>query len=506
MNPREQQQMNETLNTLQQRGQIFTEQMFEAKEANWKLEDLCKEKEKEVKRRREEVKQKAIDLLNLHVLTPNPAYQRADGLNPTKLADINQKKLVANLEARLNKALIRNATTINENNAIKAKIDKLRQKRLNDNFNRLSLEKKLRNLQRQLDVVMETAAKAAEQREAYIDKKNQLLSDNIDEAAEFNEAYARLGEYIDTQNELLEKSIEKAAKAVKFDNAATEDVSTRGMLSVSEEKKKQQDIILFDKTIREQDKTYRQTENKIEQYKKEFADLFAVAGSTDMDEIATTFCANEDDSFRLFTHIQTVNQETDQVQQQFDKLCADIKAYEDQGRSKERQRVEEKLQLEQGVVDAKEENRQLMIQAEDEQKTVLNIAKRVSGLFYKINCESLLEGKSNQGGRLAFLNGQSVDENNILQFMGIIEERATQIVRDHVKFLAQQGEAGKRRRKSISQTQSLAGSLDKNITGRPQALEIFDSDDEDDDGDKVFSRDAILSSVKNVLESKGMSP
>jgi hypothetical protein len=453
-----------------------------------------------------QVKQKAIDLLNLHILTPNPAYQRADGLNPTKLADINQRKLVSNLEARLNKALIRNATTINENNAIKAKVDKLRQKRMNDNFNRASLEKKLRKLQADLDVVMETAAAAAEQRESYQEKKNQLLSDNIDEAAEFNEVYAQLGKYIDMQNELLEKSIEKAAKAVKFDTTLGDDVDTRGMLSVTEEKKKQQEIILFTETIAEQDKTYRQTEQKIEQYKRDFADLFAVAGSTDMDEIATTFCTNEDESFRLFTHIQTVNQETDLVQQQFDKLCADIKEYEDEGRSKESMRVQEKMELEQSVLDAQEENRQLMIQAEDEQKTVMNIAKRVSGLFYKINCESLLEGRSNQGKGLAFLNGQSVDENNILQFMGIIEERATQIVRDYIKCLDQLGALGKIRRKSISQTQSLAGSLDANITGKPQALEIFDSDEEDDDGDKVFSREAIMKSVKNTYEVKGLSP
>ena len=38
--------------------------------------------------------------------TPNPAHQRADGLDPTKQADQNQRKLVANLEARLNKVNI----------------------------------------------------------------------------------------------------------------------------------------------------------------------------------------------------------------------------------------------------------------------------------------------------------------------------------------------------------------------------------------------------------------
>lgn len=38
--------------------------------------------------------------------TPNPAHQRADGLDPTKQADQNQRKLVTNMEARLNKVCI----------------------------------------------------------------------------------------------------------------------------------------------------------------------------------------------------------------------------------------------------------------------------------------------------------------------------------------------------------------------------------------------------------------
>merc|ERR1711871_442560 len=139
-------------------------------------------------------------------------------------ADINQKKLVANLEARLNKALIRRAEVVNENNGIKAKIDKMRRKRLNDNFNRTSLEKKLRRVQSQMDTVMENAALAADQREKAVADKNALLSANIDEAVEFNDAYQELTEYIDTQNELLEESISKAAKAVKFDDSAEEDI------------------------------------------------------------------------------------------------------------------------------------------------------------------------------------------------------------------------------------------------------------------------------------------
>jgi len=147
MNPREQQQMNASLGALQKRGDLFTRQMLQSKLKVSKLQDLCREADALIIKNRDRTKAKAIGLLNLHSLTPNEAYQRADGLNPTKLADINQKKLVNNLEGRLNKSLIRQAETANENNAIKAKIDKLRRKRANDNFNRLALENKLKAVQ-----------------------------------------------------------------------------------------------------------------------------------------------------------------------------------------------------------------------------------------------------------------------------------------------------------------------------------------------------------------------
>ena len=107
-------------------------------------------------------KKKAIGLLNLHTQTSNEAYQRADGLDPTKLADINQKKLVGNLEARLNKALIRHSETVNENNAIKAKVNKSRRKRQNDDFNNMSLVKKLNIVQDKLDNVMTIAAEVSD--------------------------------------------------------------------------------------------------------------------------------------------------------------------------------------------------------------------------------------------------------------------------------------------------------------------------------------------------------
>ena len=55
-----------------------------------------------------------FSLLAFARTTPNPAHQRADGLDPTKQADQNQRKLVANMEARLNKVRIEYTCCVRE--------------------------------------------------------------------------------------------------------------------------------------------------------------------------------------------------------------------------------------------------------------------------------------------------------------------------------------------------------------------------------------------------------
>ncbi|GMI11812.1 hypothetical protein TrVE_jg6525 [Triparma verrucosa] len=503
MNPREQKQMNDTLATLQQRGDIFTRNMLNSKLRVAQMQMALKEADALIVANRDKTKKKAIGLLNLHVLTPNDAYQRADGLNPTKLADINQKKLVANLEARLNKALIRHSETVNENNGIKHKVDKLRRKRLNDNFNRLSLEKKLRRLQELMDKVMETAAEASDQREKAAEAKNALLSVNIDEAAVFNEEYNDLGAYIDNQNELLEESIAKAAKAVKFDDSEEDYIDTRGALTVENEKEIKEKLLELDELKKKHIEDKKAAEAKINMYNQDFADLRAVSMLDDYDKIVAVFCKNEEETFSMFNFIQTVNQETDHILEQHARLEEEIMSYADDQKAKEQERKDIVESYDRQVKEAKEERERAIGLSSDEQKTVEKIAKKVQTLFYKIQCDQLLESGNKAGGkgtgaaissesRLAVLSGQGVTENNILHFMGLIEERAVQIIGEYVRAESQGGgskagsrtgsRAGGGRRPSISH-----GPKDPSeIRNMPTALEI-DSESEEEDDDKPKS-------------------
>ena len=147
MNARAQAQMTDSLAALQARGDHFTRQLLQEKQRVSRYEAQLKELNEEISTVRERNKRKAIDLLNKHTsTTKKSAYQRVDGKDPTRLAEINQKKLVDNLESRLDKALARQSVIDSENSVIKAKIDKLRRKVDNDSVNRKNVEKQLKAL------------------------------------------------------------------------------------------------------------------------------------------------------------------------------------------------------------------------------------------------------------------------------------------------------------------------------------------------------------------------
>ena len=81
----------DTLGVLQTKGDKFTKLALIERKRQEDLEDAINYVIKEADRYRLKAKKAAIDVMNIHVLTPNPAYQRDDGVNIGKEAQENQE-------------------------------------------------------------------------------------------------------------------------------------------------------------------------------------------------------------------------------------------------------------------------------------------------------------------------------------------------------------------------------------------------------------------------------
>ena len=450
--------MTDTLTALQARGDKFTRQLLQERQRVSQLEAQLKDVNKQVSSIREENKKKAVNLLNMHTTTTNSAYQRVDGLDPTRLAEINQKKLVSNLEGRLNKALVRQSSIQTKNNEIKAKIDKLRRKVHNDSVNRKEVEKRLRQIQDDVDDFMKRAAISSEQRDKIIEQRNQLIRENLEEREKFNQEYSKLSSYINEQNQLLEHSIsmvasDVVAKVNKLDEDSEEDSNPAEEIRALDEK-----IAELNRQYEANKQIVKQTEEKNKTYEEAFRKLQEVTGLASTESIIKAFVQNEEESFSLFNYIQTVNQECDNILEEYGKLNLEVERHvKDQNELLSRKRnaadnYNEKLNI------IQTEKQRLKDASRQGKLIVLQISKNVQSLFIKLRCLDMIgNSKVNNSSkaknlmqveddrRLTMFTGEQISERNILDHMEQIERRAIQIIAEYAKSLAGGNRRGRRR-------------------------------------------------------------
>ena len=481
MNQREQLQMTDTLTALQARGDRFTRQLLQEKQRATQLESQLKDVNDQVSKIREDNKKKAVKLLNMHTTTTKSAYQRVDGLDPTRLAEINQKKLVSNLEGRLNKALVRQSSIQSENNDIKAKIDKLRRKVQNDSVNRKDMEKRLRQIQDDVDEFMKRAAISSDQREKIVEQRNLIIRENMEEREKFNNEYSVLCSYIDEQNQLLEHSIAMVASdVVKKVDKMDENEEDQNANPAEELRGLDNKLEELDRQYEANKKILQQTEEKNKSYEEAFHKLQEVSGLTSTESIITAFVQNEEESFSLFNYIQTVNQECDLILEEGSKLKAEISASVKEQEDQNSKRTSFAENYKRKYEESQAEKERLKDANRQGKLTVLQIAQNVQSLYTKLRCREIdereIEGpvEVEDDRRLTIFTGEQISERNILNHMEHIERRAIQIIAEYAKTLAG-GHRKVRRRPSVLLVSNILTykkiSFDIHLsTGLPQIL------------------------------------
>ena len=462
MNTREQQQLRNELAALQTRGDHFTKLLLNEKQRSSRLQAQLKSLNEEISDVRESNKKKAVELLNMHTAKAvHGASHRVDGLDPIRLAEQNQKKLVNNLEGRLNKALIRKNNIENENNGIKQKIDKLRRKVHNDNVNRQYMEKDLKDIQYDLDNIMRRAAIASEQKDKCFEQKNQLMRENNEEREKHETELARIKKMITHQNILLENSIASLAKNVVSNSKLETDQSTNNFDDkvdpLDEINDLDNTIDSLEKKIEENARLLKKMEMKNRTYEETFKQLQEVSGLISTDEIVNAFVKNEEETFSLFNFIQTVNQECDTTLEQHAKLEQEIQSYSKEQMDKENERFNTMNNYKSILSDSKEQNQKLIDITNEGKATVLKIAKKVQALFFELKCRELEsietteikkskfdKNKLGMNRKHTLFFGERMDEGNILHRMELIEKRSIQIIKEYAISLSERRRGSRR--------------------------------------------------------------
>ena len=120
---------------------------------------------------REKAKLSAIDVMNQHILTPNPAYQRADGVTVGKDADQVTKKVLRVLEVKLDKLMQQRSEVEISNQKLRTQIDHMRQVRMQTDNSHTRFESSMAATKEKIETILASATDVIEQREMLLELK-----------------------------------------------------------------------------------------------------------------------------------------------------------------------------------------------------------------------------------------------------------------------------------------------------------------------------------------------
>lgn len=439
---RERSRVKNSIDQLQARGDLFTRQLIQEKQNITALQIKLRQVNEKIAHLRDANKKTAIGLLNKYTNTPNDAYHRVDGVNPTRLAEMNQKKILKNLESRLGKALIRRNQIENENVDIKRKIDKLRRKIASDIKSRERMEKEMIEVQSDMDSIMERAAIAADERERCINQRNEILAENNARQAAFEKEYNELVAFTAKQSKALEESIASAADNVVSMLSAAEGQqgsasAASGVDSITR-RQLEEALAALENEYAGTQQGLHENECKIQTFEQQFEKLRNVSGLTSTEDIINTFVKNEEECFSIFNYIQAVNQDCDKTIEQANQLRADIDDYRLDQMETERVRSATVNAYKDNLQQVKAEREKIYQTAIECRRTIEVIAKKITALYFKLKCNEIerdehalrdtLPAKFRSDRKLTTISGGEVSEQNILNLMELIETRSIQII------------------------------------------------------------------------------
>mmetsp|Transcript_21419 Transcript_21419/g.31018 ORF Transcript_21419/g.31018 Transcript_21419/m.31018 type:complete len:515 (+) Transcript_21419:73-1617(+) len=436
---------SEVLEQLQDKGDYFTRLIIIERKRLADLEEAYIHIMGEIENYRMRAKKTAIDIMNLNILTPNPAYQKADGCEIQKQANLVTNKMMHILEAKLNKLLQRRSNEQNRNRQKKKDIDHMRRLRIQTDSAHKNYDTELSTLKEKTQKLMSECTGVMEARERVIEMKEALEKANAEEQEKFEEEFEEMGHYIKDQNVSLEETLLKERNTDIIDDFEFQN----GDLSVEEEDEMAGRVGQLTSFVASEQNSLASIQRTIYNYEKMFTELKRITQTESLDEIISTYAAQEEEMFSLYNYIQSQNTEIELALEHKNRLEEEVKKYEEHQLDQEYQRksILDSLQARlQSTLDAtkscEEENRK-------NHDSVQQIAKKVQSLFFKLQCDQMDTAKgsaaivkgsksgssmSRNESKIAILTGQGVAESNVLDYMGAVEQRAVDIIGDYIRF------------------------------------------------------------------------
>jgi chromosome segregation ATPase len=443
---------SEKLELLQHKGDKYTRLIFLEKKKLAELVEAIRYVDEQTDKFRSDAKKAAIDVMNLNILTPNPAYSKADGADIGKQANQVTYKSMVVLEAKLNSYLQRKSSKIKDNNALKTDIDHMRRMRKQTDLSHRNFETQLRTLKEKIAEIMSDSSAVVEQRERVVEAIKTLERQNAEEQAQFESDFDEMGRFIQEQNSNLEAALLRDRKEHLKDDI--ERSKPRDPAEIQDEVRMAGRVGELNSFVASETSSSENIKNTIVKYEKMFEQLKKITGSDSLEDVISTYSVLEEEMFSLYSYIQTQNAEIESVLEADLKIKEDIKQYSRQQELEDAQRMKALHKQQKRLEATKASFRKCEEAVRLNQEAAHEISKKIQNLFFKLQCDQV-EGSSKTGAnntkggnakqnasnnnrndaKLAALTGQGVTDSNVLDYLGAVENRAVDIIADYIRLM-----------------------------------------------------------------------
>mmetsp|Transcript_3847 Transcript_3847/g.7513 ORF Transcript_3847/g.7513 Transcript_3847/m.7513 type:complete len:567 (+) Transcript_3847:485-2185(+) len=323
------------------------------------------------------------------------------------------------LENRLEKAVQKYNAAVARNRELRQQINDLRRERLIFDDIYKKLEKDLAEKKKEMAQVIEVSNKAYEARDAAVSEMARLKLQSEREQVAFQSEWRELGRLIDH-----DRKVRDFNKNRKADKQSTKD----HVNAVLEQESKLRKKVISGNWGIAKDKVQQQVSmDKVQSYGEAFTAIQQATGITDIDELVNRFVTAEDENFRLYRYVDELNQEIVRMEEEIVATRKEIEVFRGgtvglTSRKKVLAEIEDRLHETEVKAESYERKYQSAM------KTVATLKEGVGSIFTKLGC--------NTPATMQTLGVDGISEVNIMQYLGMIEQRTNEILQMYAQSQA----------------------------------------------------------------------
>jgi chromosome segregation ATPase len=408
---------------------------------------------------------------------------RLGGVNSTQVNNHLIAKQIKVLENRIDKSLLKFNETLAHNKELRQKIDEYRRERVVFDVIYKKLERELHEKKKEMAAIIEDSKNAYQARDRSQAEMSKLQSQADKEREEFEREFKELGDLIKQQQAMLEQLRLKQLERAKEESAAMYNALEEGSDSHS---------LPVGGWANNKDKNVPLSQEKIHSYEEALTKIQESTGIYNINEIVTRFLEAEEQNFSLFNYVNDINSEIERLEHSISDMRNQIEKFRGQGMSTDTQKKKTQRDLEEKLLKTEKKAEEYELRHQAANRTIISLKNGIQSIFTRIGAGTNAVDE--------ILGNQGVTESNMMQYLGIIEQRTSEILQAYAA-----SQIGLPNEQTLQLPSVVAVEAAQKISIHPPSQdEISSSDSGEDEDERPLTRHELEKRTLKEFTRKGV--